>query len=56
MRVIDLIISESSSSKSNPIPRPESRKRATAKQILKIAKRAKECDERMFLVLTRPNY
>lgn len=38
------------------VPRPESRKRAAAKEMLKEAKRVRQSDEGISLVLTRPDY
>ena len=47
-RATDSTVSDSSSSESDPVPQPESRKREAAKQIVETAKRARQSDECMF--------
>lgn len=54
--VLDPNLSEPSSSESDLTRRPESRKRAAVKQSPEAAKRAKQCDEGMSLVLIRPDH
>ena len=55
-KATDSTVSESSSAESDPVPQLESRKREAARKMVETAKRARQSDECMSLILIMPSH